>query len=258
MLKNWLDPPTKVNIQVYVAFAEDRGEAPGSCGPVAEGLPSLATGLQAWGGDARRRPHSHRVFRRRAALPFRRQGAWGLLAYVLAFRLILGARVRAALERERGVPEHPPLHGHLPGRPRVERYGHGGWGALHRGVRDRSLGLRHHEGDQPRSALRSTHRIGTRLRAARRREALPSGVLRDVSEGGRAPDTDGYRWNRGAWRGARRTHLANCCVQGTGRRFHQPVSRRGRQAYRGRARTRGGSGPRRSHRPARYRPGNHS
>ena len=44
-------------------------------------------------------------------------------------------------------------------------------GALHRGVRDRSLGLRHHEGGQPRPALRSPGGFSLRVRAARRREA---------------------------------------------------------------------------------------
>src|SRR5918997_280127 len=85
----------------YVAIAEDRGEALGFCGPATEGLPSLAASVQARGGDARRRAHSHRVVRRHAALPFRRQRRSVLLAHILAFRRILGARVRAASEQVR-------------------------------------------------------------------------------------------------------------------------------------------------------------
>src|ERR687893_1252024 len=116
MLKNWLDPPTKVNIQTYVAFAEDRGKAPGSRGPVAEGLPPLAAGVQARGGDARRRPHSHRVFRRHPYSPRRgRHRESPVLAVLLAVRGVLGARVRAAPERQRRLPEHPAIHRYLSG-----------------------------------------------------------------------------------------------------------------------------------------------
>src|SRR5918992_6386871 len=105
----------------YVAIAEDRGEALGFCGPATEGLPSLAARVQARGGDARRRPHRHRVLRRHAALPFRRQRRSVLLAHILAFRHILGARVRATPEQEWGLPEHAALHRHLPGGTGSER-----------------------------------------------------------------------------------------------------------------------------------------
>src|SRR5215210_8696282 len=95
-----LDSPTKVNIQAYVAFAEDGGEAPQVGGPVAEGLPPLAAGVQARGGDARRRPHRHRVIRRYAHSPGRRGCRDPVLAFLLAFRGVLGTGIRATAQRE--------------------------------------------------------------------------------------------------------------------------------------------------------------
>ena len=215
-------------------LSENGAEASRFSGPVAEGLPSLAARVQAWGGDARRRPHSYRVVRHSPALPVRRRGARGLLEPVLAFRHLFGGRFRLALERERGLPEHPPLHGHLPGRSRVQRDGHGGRRALYRRVRNRPGGLRPH-GVQPRSALRSAHGVRAGLRAARRSAAISQGVLRDVFERGRTQDADGHRGYWGAWGRAGGAHLAHGRLRGPGRRLRQPLAGGGRQAHRGRA-----------------------
>jgi hypothetical protein len=225
-----------------VAFAENRGEAPGSCGPVAEGLPSLAASVQAWGGDARRRSHSHRVFRRYAHRPRLRGRGGSILAVLLAFRRILGAGVRVAPERQRGLPEHPALHRHLPGCAGSQRDCDSGRRALLGGVLRRTVRVRDHEGEH-RPPLGTASRLCARIRAARRRAAVSAGVLRDVFEGGRAPDADGHRRNRRAWRGARRAHLAHGSVQDTGHRLRQQVSRRGRQAHRGLAGPRSGRRP---------------
>src|SRR5829696_6567808 len=123
-------------------------------GPVAEGLPPLAARVQAWGGDARRRPHSHRVVRSYSHRPSRwgPPGGYPVLAVFLAFRSVFGARVRPAPERERGLPEHPALHRHLPGGAGTERDCDSGRRPLPDGILCGSRWIRYH-GVQPRSSL---------------------------------------------------------------------------------------------------------
>src|SRR5918998_5012878 len=87
------------NIPVYVVVAGHWAEASRRSGPVAEGLPSLAAGLQARGGDARRRADRCRVVCGGAYRQDKRRRREAGVRVVLAFCGVLGAGVRATPER---------------------------------------------------------------------------------------------------------------------------------------------------------------
>src|SRR5215203_330036 len=172
-----------VNILVYVVIARYWAEASWRSGSVAEGFSSLAAGLQARGGDARRCADRYRVVCGGAYRQGERRRRKAGIRMVLAFRGVLGGGVRSAVERDRRLQEHPEIHGHISGCAGVERHGHSGWRPLPGCVLRGALRV-WGDGGERRSAVGAAGWFGAGLRAARGRQALSSCVLRAIFAGG--------------------------------------------------------------------------